>query len=275
MVRMHLEFVYAGYKEDFWWWECVQLARKFVVSFVLVYYRSEYYKQLVLAQISTDTVMLAVSTQAPFLAPIHNNFEGYHLFTTAITLQCSLLFYSDGSTERVSETGQLLATITVVLMNCGVLVFFLVAFSSRVKEQYGQQVENLLEHSQALQQVRDRFNSVFQRRSSSSSTAASISFWLNLPLKLRTKSNEARANVLSQSADKLQDLDRRDSVATSIMWDSDSIAPSEDSVPDAAQAFETLNPLFARGRRRQNTCQSVAEFRSLPAPVPCVAVASE
>ena len=116
-------FMYSGYKDQFWWWECMSLVRKLFMSLVLVFFSEQLYIQLFLGLIVCQFFLLLQLRFMPFTNDLCNIFETLSLFALWFTLQGTFLYF-----EGVSIGVNLVITACLALINFGVILFFVLSY---------------------------------------------------------------------------------------------------------------------------------------------------
>ena len=99
-TKLKFGFIYLGYHDEVWWWECVVLLRKLAISFVLIFFKTRLYVQIFLALFLVQASLCAHLYFTPFVNPSYNFFETVALTAVSVTLQASY-FYLE---PRMSNT---------------------------------------------------------------------------------------------------------------------------------------------------------------------------
>ena len=123
-------FMYSGYKEEFWWWECMSLMRKLFMSLVLVFFSEKLYIQLFLGLVVSQLFLLLQLRCKPFTTELCNVFETMSLFALWLTLQGTFLYF-----EGVSLAVNLSITAVLATINFGVCLFFFVMYFYKTLEE--------------------------------------------------------------------------------------------------------------------------------------------
>ena len=116
-------FMYSGYKDQFWWWECMSLMRKLFMSLVLVFFSERLYIQLFLGLVVSQMFLLLQLRYKPFTNDLCNIFETMSLFALWFTLQGTFLYF-----EGVSIGVNLVITVCLASINFGVILFFVLSY---------------------------------------------------------------------------------------------------------------------------------------------------
>ena len=116
-------FMYFGYKDQFWWWECMTLIRKLFMALILVFFSENLYIQLFLSLVVCQIFLLLQLRFKPFDSSVCNFFESFSLFTLWFTLQGTFLYFTG-----VTLTVNLAITACLAMANFGVCLFFFMMY---------------------------------------------------------------------------------------------------------------------------------------------------
>jgi hypothetical protein len=99
---LRLGFIFIAYRVDYWWFESVEMARKFLMTCFLAFLQAEGPSQLAVGALITFVFLIMNLSMRPYCTDGLNNLQTFSLISQFLTLFCGILI---GYVEEMEASG--------------------------------------------------------------------------------------------------------------------------------------------------------------------------
>jgi len=146
-IFARLGFIFIAYRVDFWWFESVEMLRKFLITCFLVFLQGEGPSQLATGSLITFVFLLLNLSLRPYCTDGLNNLQTLSLVAQFLTLFCGILIGYDkklnsenvGSADAGDKQDASVMGAMIVIINSSTLIWPLVRkiLTGSVEEYWG------------------------------------------------------------------------------------------------------------------------------------------
>ena len=126
-ILNRLGFIFLAYRVDYWWWESVEMTRKFLMTTLLIFIYPRSPAQLACGAMVTFMFLLLNIGFAPYCTDALNSLASFSLFCQFLTLfvgiMIALLDAQGDENTVVGATDRNLTSILIVLVNCTTIIW--------------------------------------------------------------------------------------------------------------------------------------------------------
>lgn len=128
IINYRLGFIFQAYRVQFWWWESMEMTRKFLMTSLLIFIYPEEPAQLAAGSMITFFFLFINLHFKPYCTDGLNSFQTYALVTQFLTLFVGIMIALQHDRQEVAddESNRVVREITnnvVVLMNAIVVIW--------------------------------------------------------------------------------------------------------------------------------------------------------
>jgi hypothetical protein len=102
MLIFRLGFIFIAYRVDYWWWESIEMTRKFLMTCFLAFLQAEGPSQLAVGALITFVFLIMNLSMRPYCTDGLNNLQTFSLISQFLTLFCGILI---GYVEEMAKSG--------------------------------------------------------------------------------------------------------------------------------------------------------------------------
>ena len=149
-IVRRLGFVLVAYRVDYWWWEALEMLRKFLMTSLLIFVYPDDPAQMAAGLFITFCFLLANMTFQPFATPSLNTLQSFSMVAQFLTLFVGIMMAFTEKQEQddtnTAGTDRAIVSVLIVLINGTMMLFpVLQLFLNGGLQDYYQQVLSLLE----------------------------------------------------------------------------------------------------------------------------------